>query len=122
MSRIGWERIEELELQEQEDPRLNGRLYFLRIILVIALAILLYRVYWIQQDRGDQLQLQAEDNQFAVLRYNAPRGTIVDRNGQPLAVNEPSFNVTITPALLPRTAEEQIRPFMNASPSSPASP
>jgi len=107
MSRIGWERIEELELQEQEDPRLNGRLYFLRIIVFIVLAILLYRVYWIQQDRGDQLQLQAEDNQFAVLRYNAPRGTIVDRNGQPLAVNEPSFNVTITPALLPRTAEEQ---------------
>ncbi|MFO7537506.1 MAG: penicillin-binding protein 2 [Chloroflexota bacterium] len=107
MSRIGWERIEELELQEQEDPRLNGRLYFLRFLIIIVLTILLYRVYWIQQDRGAELQLQAEDNQFAVLRYNAPRGTIVDRNGQSLAINQPSFNVTITPALLPGTAAER---------------
>ena len=107
MSRMGWERIEEQELQEREDPGLRGRLYFFRIFIVIVLTLLLYRVYWLQQTRGVNLQTQAEDNQFAILRTKAPRGVIFDRNGEPLAVNLPSFDVTITPAFLPDTEEER---------------
>jgi penicillin-binding protein 2 len=69
--------------------------------------LLLYRVYWLQQTRGEELQTLAEENQLARLRIDAPRGVIFDRNGEPLAVNDPSFNVTITPAFLPDDPAER---------------
>lgn len=101
MSRMGWERVEELEEQENEDVGLRGRLYFMRALIIIILSLLLYRVYWLQQNRGQQLQTLATDNQIALLRTDAPRGVMFDRNGKPLAINQPSYNVTITPAFLP---------------------
>lgn len=107
MSRIGWERVEDQEELEKEDLGLRGRLIFMRLLIIAVLGLLLYRVWWIQQIRGEELQAQAEDNRIAVLRNDAPRGVMFDRNGQPLAENLPSFNVTITPAFLPDTAEER---------------
>lgn len=107
MSHIGWERIEDLELQEQDDPGVRGRLYFFRFLVVAIFGLLLYRVYWLQQNSGQALQELAAENQFAELRLVAPRGVIFDRYGEPLAINQPSFNVTITPAFLPNTAAER---------------
>jgi penicillin-binding protein 2 len=107
MSRIGWERVEEREREQSEDVGVRGRLYFLRFIIIIVLGLLLYRVFWLQQTRGQTLQVQAEDNQIALLRADPPRGVIFDRYGSPLAVNQPSFNVTITPAFLPRDQNER---------------
>lgn len=101
MSRMGWERIEDLEELEKEDFGLRGRLFFFRIVVVSILGLLLYRVYWIQQTEGGELEALAQENQFAVLRNDAPRGVIFDRDGDPLAINIPSFNVTITPTFLP---------------------
>lgn len=115
MSRIGWERIEELELKEEEDVGIRNRLRFLRILIVIVLGFLLYRVWWIQQTRGPELVSLASENQTADLQTDAPRGVIFDRYGRPLAVNEPSFNVTITPAFLPSDANEQQAVFERLS-------
>jgi cell division protein FtsI/penicillin-binding protein 2 len=79
MSRIGWERIEELEVKEEEDIGLRNRLRFMRILMVIVLGLLLYRVWWIQQTRGSELETLAVDNQLAELQTDAPRGVIFDR-------------------------------------------
>lgn len=105
MSQMGWKRPEELEVDAQ-DVGLRGRLYFLRVLILIILTLLLYRVYWLQQNKGPDLLAQADENRFSILRTNAPRGVIVDRHGEPLAVNRPSFNVTITPAFLPTDPDE----------------
>lgn len=107
MSRIGWERPDEFVEETQEDGGVRGRLYFLRFVIFVALAFLVYRVYYLQQTEGEELQTQAEQNQFARLLIDPPRGVIFDRNGQPLAVNLPSFNVTITPAFLPDSDAER---------------
>ncbi len=115
MSRIGWERIEELELREEEDIGLRNRILFLRILILVALVFLVYRVWWIQQTRGPELSALATDNQFATLQIDAPRGVIFDRHGKPLATNKPSFDVTITPAFLPDTAEERQAVFERLS-------
>ncbi len=106
MSLIGWERPEDTE-STPADAGLRGRIYFLRIFFLVILGGLLYRVSWLQQTQGPELQAQAQDNQFAVLTTNASRGVIFDRNGQPLAENLPSFNVTMTEAFLPTDAGEQ---------------
>ncbi|MCP4424071.1 MAG: penicillin-binding protein 2 [Chloroflexi bacterium] len=107
MSRMGWERIEEQEELQREDVGLSGRLFFLRLFIIAILGLLLYRIWWIQQTRGQDLQALAEENRIAVLRQTAPRGVIFDRNGEPMAINLPSFNVTITPAFLPDTEAER---------------
>lgn len=106
MSQIGWERPEDVD-NSPADAGLRGRIYFLRIFFLVILGGLLYRVVWLQQTQGPDLQAQAQDNQFAVLTTNPPRGVIFDRNGQPLAENLPSFNVTMTEAFLPAGAAEQ---------------
>jgi penicillin-binding protein 2 len=114
MSRIGWERVEDLEVAE-EDRGIRGRLILLRGIFIFILALLLIRVYWLQRTQGDELQTLAEDNQLARLLIDAPRGVMFDRNGEPLAVNEPSFNVTITPAFLPDDPAEREAIFKRLS-------
>ncbi|MBK8904224.1 MAG: hypothetical protein IPM53_23800 [Anaerolineaceae bacterium] len=101
MSRMGWDRVEDQEELEKEDFGLRGRLFFFRLAVVAVLGLLVYRVYWIQQNQGGELQALAQENQFAILRNDAPRGVIFDRDGDPLAINIPSFNVTITPTFLP---------------------
>ena len=106
MSRIGWERLEETEVPES-DTGVRGRLLFLRSLFIIVIVLLLVRVFWIQRNQGEEFQTLAEDNQLARLTIDAPRGVIVDRNGQAMAVNEPSFNVTITPAFLPDDPAER---------------
>lgn len=108
MSSMGWKPAGEME-PPVEDGGMRGRLYFLRIVFLVVLVGLLYRVYWIQQTRGDELQTLASSNQFAELTTTASRGVIFDRNGEPLATNQPSFNVTITPAFLPGDDELEER-------------
>ncbi|MGH2536104.1 MAG: penicillin-binding protein 2 [Candidatus Promineifilaceae bacterium] len=106
MSRIGWERPDELEAPG-EDPAEGGRLLLFRVLVVAIFSLLLYRILWLQQTEGQALSSAAEENQIARLRIDAPRGVIFDRNGRPLATNEPSFNVTITPAFLPDDEAER---------------
>ena len=106
MSRIGWERVEDIRV-EDEDAGIGGRLIFFRGLIVIVFLLFLGRVFWLQQSRGEELQTLAEENQLARLLIDAPRGVIFDREGRPLATNDPSFNVTITPAFLPDDAAER---------------
>lgn len=117
MSRMGWERPEDWEEQEQfeSETGLRGRLYFFRLVIVLVIGLLLFRVIWLQQTRGEDFTTQAQDNQLATLQTNAPRGVIFDRNGEPLAENIPSFNVTITPAFLPTDAASRQAVFERLS-------
>lgn len=114
MSLKGWD----LDKPEEvvEDPAQRGRLLFFRIIIVAALALLLGRVFLLQQqEQGEELVALGNDNQFAVLSIDPARGVIFDSQGQPLAVNQPSFDVTITPAFLPDDEAERLRVFERLS-------
>jgi penicillin-binding protein 2 len=106
MSRMGWEHVEEKEVDDG-DSGLRGRLFFLRILILLIIGLLLYRVWWLQQTRGQDLSTQSDENRLATLNTDAPRGVIFDRNGQALAVNLSSFDVTITPAFLPANPDER---------------
>lgn len=113
MSLKGWD----LDSPEEviDDPAQHSRLHFFRIIIASALVLLLVRVYLLQQEEGQELVALGNDNQFAVLSIDPPRGVIFDRNGLPLAVNKPSFDVTITPAFLPDDEAERMRVFERLS-------
>ncbi|WP_374689408.1 penicillin-binding protein 2 [Promineifilum sp.] len=107
MSSMGWKPPEERDPEIQQIPGIRGRLLFMRLVMIIVLALLVYRVYYVQQTKGTELSQRAEGNQFATLTTDAPRGVIFDRNGEPLAINKPSFNITITPAFLPADEDAQ---------------
>ena len=109
MSRMGWERPEDREEQQEfeRNTSLRERLFFLRIIVVVVLGLLLGRVIYLQQIEGDSLEAAAQDRLLATLRTNAPRGVIFDRDGRPLAENLAQFNVSVTIADLP--TEEDAR-------------
>ncbi|MEM8860834.1 MAG: hypothetical protein AAGD96_21130, partial [Chloroflexota bacterium] len=109
-----WRRNEELE-DTSADVAFRGRLFFLQLIILISISMLLFRVFWLQQVRGDDLRNQSTDNRTARLLIDAPRGVIFDRDGNLLATNEPSFNVTITPAFLPSDEAERLAVFQRLS-------
>lgn len=116
MSMVGWDfEPENGGNGAIEDPGLRGRLLFFRLVIVLVLALLLLRAFWIQRNQGTELQELATDNQFATLTIDPARGEIFDRQDQPLAINDPSFNVTITPAFLPDDPEERLRVFQRLS-------
>ncbi len=114
MSQIGWQRHDD-DPEPEVDTGLRGRLFLLRATVVFVFIVLLYRVYWLQHNRGPELQTQAEENRLTRILIDAPRGVIFDRNGRPLAVNQPSFNVTVTPAFLPDDPAEREAIFARLS-------
>ena len=107
MSSSGWKAPEERDPEIQQIPGIGARLLFMRVGIILVLTLLVYRVYSIQQTKGPDLTLRAKDNQIATLTTDPPRGVIVDRYGKPLAINKPSFNVTIIPAFLPDDEAER---------------
>ena len=110
-----WNRQRAEEEAYSESSALRGRLYFLQLVVIITMSGLLYRVFWLQQIEGSGFIEQSQDNRTARLLIDAPRGVIFDRNGSPLAINEPSFNVTITPAFLPDDDAERLAVFQRLS-------
>jgi penicillin-binding protein 2 len=82
------------------------RLAIYQAVILIAFVLLGFRIYQVQFIERDTYVRQANENRFDLISVPAPRGIITDRNGVPLAVNVPSFNVTVTPASLPSTEDE----------------
>lgn len=85
---------------------LAGRL---RVVQVIALGLAIIfagRLVQLQFFEGETFRENAYENRIDTLSLPAERGVIYDRNGELLVRNVPSFNVVITPALLPDSQAE----------------
>ncbi len=70
------------------------------------LIVFIFRLYQLQILQGPDFVTAATDNRLETVNIPAPRGVIYDRNGSLLVRNIPSFNVAITPALLPDSQAE----------------
>jgi cell division protein FtsI/penicillin-binding protein 2 len=60
MSSIGWKPPEERDPEIQQIPGVGGRLLFMRVVVVLILSLLVYRVYWLAADQGADLATRAE--------------------------------------------------------------
>jgi penicillin-binding protein 2 len=76
------------------------------IIIASVLLVFIVRLFSLQIFQGEDYRLQADDNRLLDVSIPAPRGVIYDRNGFQLVRNIPSFQVMITPALLPDSQAE----------------
>jgi penicillin-binding protein 2 len=84
---------------------------------VIAAAFLLFgmRMFQLQVLQYSDLQAAANENRLQELPLASARGVMSDRNGVPLAINVPAFNVTVVPAALPDNQDETLRIYNRLS-------
>ena len=81
-----------------EDLRLvQSRLAMLQAVVVLLVAALVVQFWNLQVVRARHFREQAENNRSRLVTLAAPRGALVDRKGQLLVGNRPSFNVVLVP-------------------------
>ena len=69
----------------------------LAALMVLVMMGLLYRYFSLQVVQNEEFRAQSDRNRIAVRTVAPTRGVIVDRSGNLLAVNQPSFTLAITP-------------------------
>jgi cell division protein FtsI (penicillin-binding protein 3) len=74
--------------------------WLLRLLLVWAGAVFC-KLIWLQVVHHDELVKLAEQQQQKTVEIEAPRGTIFDRTGQPLAKTLPAESICINPLKIP---------------------
>ncbi len=79
---------------------LTDRLFLAFVIICISFYLLVVRLFSLQIVKGENYQNSLEFTSFVKINISAPRGTIYDRYGRPLAVNRPTFTVKIDPNLI----------------------
>jgi penicillin-binding protein 2 len=83
-------------------PKLARRVTIIGVLLLIGFAALVLRLWTLQVLAGSQYAARAQANQLRTVPVAAPRGTIVDRNGDVLVTNEAVTSVELWPSGLPK--------------------
>lgn len=73
------------------------RLKTLGSFIFFFLGLIVLALVYMQLIRGEYYHEQSTDNRIRVVPTEAPRGRILDRNGEVLADNRPAFNVAVIP-------------------------
>jgi penicillin-binding protein 2 len=100
-----------IQLPEDRRPPLTPELA-LRVAVVASLAltmfaIIFFRLWFLQVLSGDQYLVQANVNRVRDIAVAAPRGEILDRNGQILVKSTEALAVQISPPDLPSSPAAQ---------------
>jgi penicillin-binding protein 2 len=90
-------------------PRLALRVGLLGMVAVAVFITLFLRLWSLQVLNGAQLLRAAQNNQRRDVRVEAPRGTIVDRNGNALVTNIPGTAVELWQTDLPKDRGARLR-------------
>ena len=94
-------------VEKSPRPALEAwRLYAFIGVIAFALFIFIARLFYLQVLEHENWLRQANANRTETISLAAQRGVIYDRNGIALAQNVASYNIIITPALLPDDAGE----------------
>ncbi len=87
-----------LTTSRREVPATLRRRLVLSVAAVLVLfALTLVRLWHLQVSEGEQYRSLSENNRIRLKRVRATRGTILDRHGQILVDNRPSFDVALVP-------------------------
>ncbi|TCP59670.1 penicillin-binding protein 2 [Tumebacillus sp. BK434] len=81
----------------QDKEKLSGaskRMSLLFVIIFFALAVLIFRLSFVQLSQGERFLASAETNRYIELSIPAPRGSIYDRDKVELVGNKPAFTIT----------------------------
>ena len=92
----------------QLTPRTAVRIAVLGAIAMGLLGLLLVRLWFLQVIGGEDYAAAAESNRLRTVITEAPRGNILDRNGDVLVANRPGKNVVVHPRELTGARREQV--------------
>lgn len=90
-----------------ETPTSRRPLIIVAVLIVLAFGILAAQLFRLQVIEGERNLGLADGNRLREKITRAPRGVIYDRNKVTLAQNLASYEVTVTPSLLPRDANQR---------------
>jgi penicillin-binding protein 2 len=90
-------------------PKLALRVGLMGMLALAIFAVLFLRLWSLQILNGEQLLRAAQNNQRRDVRVAAPRGSIIDRNGNKLVVNVPGNSVQIWQTDLPKNRSARLR-------------
>jgi penicillin-binding protein 2 len=90
-------------------PRLALRVGILGMLALAVFATLFLRLWSLQVLNGEQLLRAAQNNQRRDIRVQAPRGPILDRDGNVLVTNVPGRAVQIWSSDLPKRRGVRLR-------------
>ncbi len=80
-----------------EPADFRQRLKIVIALLLIIFSVLLVRLWYLQVIKGEELKQRSENNSVRFRKIKPLRGLILDRNGQVLVDNRPSFDVLYMP-------------------------
>jgi len=85
------------ETKQQTARRFAGRLTLVSVFFVLVAASLVARAVQLQVLNKDFLNQQADTRHLRTEKISAHRGTITDRNGEPLAISTPVDSIWANP-------------------------
>ncbi|RME75837.1 MAG: hypothetical protein D6776_02405 [Planctomycetota bacterium] len=85
--------------------RFRHRVLWVAVALTLAFGGLLGRLAWLQLHDGARYRRKARDARLRVRLVRAPRGRILDRNGEVLAADLPAYRVALRLGELERGSE-----------------
>lgn len=77
-----------------------------RILTACLMLLLTARLWQLQVVSGERYAQRAADNRLALLPISAPRGVIVDRNGEVLASSRMAYTISVMPGEFKATDEQ----------------
>ncbi|HEV7797380.1 MAG TPA: penicillin-binding protein 2 [Pyrinomonadaceae bacterium] len=81
---------------EDSSQNLRSRLWIVQSVVVLMLALLGIRLYYLQLVRGQYYAEIAQNQRIRLLPIPAPRGVIFDRDGHALVTSSPIYNVILS--------------------------
>ncbi len=91
-----------------DETRTRFSAKWLQSAIAFACVGLLIQLFNLQIMQGSDLKALAEGNRLRIQTIIAPRGYIVDRNGDQLARNTASFSLVVTPVDVPKDGLDSI--------------
>lgn len=71
-------------------------------IALVMFAVILLRLWYLEVLSGDEYLAEAQNNQVREFTVQAPRGEILDRDGEPLVANRTALELQVKTTELPR--------------------
>jgi penicillin-binding protein 2 len=90
-------------------PRITGRVALLSGALLVVFAALFLRLWALQVLSGTKYVNQAQANSYRAVPVLAPRGQILDREGNPIVTNTAAWAVQVWPSDLPKSRYGELK-------------
>src|SRR5215204_6755860 len=88
-------------------PQLALRVAILGGVALVLFAVIFFRLWYLQVLSGDKYLAEANNNRVREIKVEAPRGKIVDRNGEIIVDNRQGKAVKIVPDKLPEDSKQK---------------